>query len=61
MTSRFHTSLMAKTAPCSGAAFGVRGGRVGRPSLGTEGFAGVRATIVEASNDIHALAARSAG
>ena len=61
MTSPLHTSLMAKTAPGSGADLDVWAGRVGRAGNSLWGHAGPRTVFVEAANDIDALAARSAG
>jgi hypothetical protein len=61
MTSPLHTSLMAKTAPRSGVGFDVRTGRVGSAGNSLWGHTGPRTAIAEASNDIDALAARSAG
>ena len=61
MTSAFHISLIVKTTPQLGADFGVRAGRGG--SAGDAMWAGprVRTVIVEASRNLDALAARSAG
>ena len=61
MTSPFHISLTAKTAPFSGADLGVRAGRLGSGAAAMWRYAGPGTAIVEASNDLDALAARSAG
>ena len=60
MTSPFHTSLTAMTAPGSGVDLGVRVDRLGRSAVSMWGYAGRRA-FAGAANDIDALAARSAG
>ena len=61
MTSTFYTSLTTKTAPQSGADFGVRAGRVGSAGHAMWDGPRVRTASVEASLNTHALAARSAG
>jgi hypothetical protein len=64
MTTAFHTTLSAKTAPRTGVDFGVRASRAGRVgSAGYAAWAGAqpRTAIVEASRNLDALAARSAG
>jgi len=61
MTSLFHISLTPKTAPLSGADLDVRAGRLGSGAGAMRRYAGPRTAIVEASNDLDALAARSAG
>ena len=61
MTSLFHTTLSAKTAHRTGAGFGVRPGRLASDAAFMWAYAGARTAIVEAANDLDALAARSAG
>jgi hypothetical protein len=61
MTSLFHTSLSAKTAHRTGAGLGVRSARPGSDAAFMWGYAGARTAIVEAANDLDALAARCAG
>ena len=61
MTSPFHTSLTAMTAPDSGVDLGVRVDRLGRSAVSMWAYTGARTAFAGAANDIDALAARSAG
>jgi hypothetical protein len=61
MTSLFHTTLLAQTAPFSGADLGVRAGRVGSAAGSMRGCAVARIASADAANDLHALAVRGAG
>jgi hypothetical protein len=61
MTSTFYISLMAKTAHQTGADLGLRAGRGGSAGYAMWDGPRTRTTIVEASRNLHALAARGAG
>lgn len=61
MTSAFNISLTAKTAPDTGADFGVRAGGVGSAGAAMRADAQPRTAIVETSRNLDALAARGAG
>jgi hypothetical protein len=61
MTSTFNIHLMAKTAPQTGADFGVRAVGVRSTGQTMRGDARPRTAIVEASRNLDALAARGAG
>jgi hypothetical protein len=63
MTSTFHISLMAKTAPQTGADLGVRAGRAARAGFVMRGATAPRTAVVETSRtaNLDALAARGVG
>jgi hypothetical protein len=61
MTRTYDILFSAKTAPHSGADFGVRARYAGSAGDAMWAPAGIRTAIVEASRNLDALAARSAG
>jgi hypothetical protein len=61
MTSTYDISLTTKTAPQTGADFGVRAALAGSAGSAMRAYAQPRTAIVDASRNLDALAAMGAG
>jgi hypothetical protein len=60
MTNAYHTLSITKTAPRTGAGFGMRAGSVTAPAATAAAFM-VRTAVVDADRNLHSLAPRGAG